>query len=94
MLCSVRVMDSGKLNSPGSGFSHDSKGKVADAMSVCLCVCASVCVCALRSLEAGVKGWRDVSVVKSISCSFRGPRFNSQNPHGSSHLSVTPVQKM
>ena len=31
-----------------------------------------------------VLGWRDISVVKSTSCSSRGPRFNSQQPHGGS----------
>ena len=35
--------------------------------------------------------WRDGSLVKSTICSCRGPRFNSQHPHGSSQLSVTPV---
>ena len=34
--------------------------------------------------------WRDESVVKSNDCSFRGPRFDSQHPYGSSQLSVTP----
>ena len=28
--------------------------------------------------------WRDGSVVKSTDCSFRGPEFNSQQPHGGS----------
>jgi hypothetical protein len=32
--------------------------------------------------------WKDDSVVKSSS---RGPRFNSQHPHGGSPLSVTPA---
>ena len=36
-------------------------------------------------------GWRDGLAVKSTSCSSRGPEFNSQHPHGSSKLSVTPV---
>lgn len=30
-------------------------------------------------------------MVKSIGFSFRGPRFKSQHPHGSSQSSVTPV---
>ena len=38
-----------------------------------------------------VGGWRDGSEVKSTDCSSRRPRFNSQHPHGSSQLSVTPV---
>ncbi|CAO2639813.1 hypothetical protein LEMLEM_LOCUS25074, partial [Lemmus lemmus] len=29
--------------------------------------------------------------VKSTDCSSRGPRFNSQHPHGSSQLSEDPV---
>jgi hypothetical protein len=33
-------------------------------------------------------GWRDGSVVKSTDCSFRGPEFNSQQPHGGSQPSV------
>jgi hypothetical protein len=33
-------------------------------------------------------GWRDGSVVRSTNCSFRGPEFNSQKPHGGSKLSV------
>jgi hypothetical protein len=27
-------------------------------------------------------GWRDDSEVKSTDCSSRGPKFNSQQPHG------------
>ena len=34
------------------------------------------------------KGWRDGSAVKSIDYSSEGPKFNSQQPHGSSQLSV------
>ena len=34
---------------------------------------------------------RGDSVVNSIGCSFRGPGFNSQHPHGGSQLSVAPV---
>ena len=29
--------------------------------------------------------------LRSTGCSSRGPRFNSQHPHGSSQVSVTPV---
>jgi hypothetical protein len=36
-------------------------------------------------------GWRDGSEVKNTDYSSRGPGFNSQHPHGSSQLSVTPV---
>jgi hypothetical protein len=36
-------------------------------------------------------GWRDDSMAKSSGCSSRGPRFNSQHPHGSSKLSATPI---
>ena len=35
-----------------------------------------------------IKGWRDGSAVKSTDCSYRGPEFNSQQPHVSSKLSV------
>ena len=37
-----------------------------------------------------LRGKRDGPVVKSTCCSSRGPRFSSQNPHGS-QPSVTPV---
>ena len=36
-------------------------------------------------------GWRDGSVLKNTDCSARGPGSNSQHPHGSSELCVTPV---
>jgi hypothetical protein len=35
-------------------------------------------------------GWRVGSAVKSTDCSSRGSGFNSQHPHGSLQLSVTP----
>jgi hypothetical protein len=35
--------------------------------------------------------WRDGSVIKSPGCSLRGQGFNTQNPLGSSKLSITPV---
>jgi hypothetical protein len=38
--------------------------------------------------EAEAGGWRDGSAVKSTDCSFRGPKFKSQQPHGGSQLSV------
>jgi hypothetical protein len=41
--------------------------------------------------EHQIAGARDGSVVKSTGCCFRGPGFNSQQPHSNSHLSVTPV---
>jgi hypothetical protein len=37
------------------------------------------------------QGWRDGSVIKSTNYSSRRSGFNSQHPHGSSHLSVPPV---
>ena len=42
-------------------------------------------VCVLQTSTQGG------SVVKSTDCSSRGPRFNSQHPHGGSQLSVAPV---
>jgi hypothetical protein len=33
-------------------------------------------------------------VVKSTGCTSKGPRFNSQHPHGSSQLSITPVVEL
>ncbi|CAO2583729.1 17-beta-hydroxysteroid dehydrogenase 13 [Lemmus lemmus] len=41
----------------------------------------------------GLRGWRDGSAVGSSDCSSRGPGFDSQHPHGSSQLSVTPVPR-
>jgi hypothetical protein len=34
------------------------------------------------------QGWRDGLVVKSTGCSFKGPEFKSQQPHGVSQPSV------
>jgi hypothetical protein len=34
------------------------------------------------------RGWQDGSVVKSADCSFEGPEFKSQQPHGGSQPSV------
>ena len=42
-------------------------------------------------LKKKVGAGRIGSVVMSTGCSSKGPRFNSQHPHGSSQLSVTPV---
>ena len=44
-----------------------------------------------EDIEGGRGGWRNSSVVKSSDCSSRGPRFNSQDLHGSSQLSVISV---
>lgn len=37
-----------------------------------------------------IQGWRDDSAVNGTGYSSRGPRFNSQYPHGNSQPSVTP----
>jgi hypothetical protein len=42
-------------------------------------------------IEKRVSGWRDGSVVKSTGCSSRSPEFISQQPHGGSLMSATPV---
>lgn len=47
----------------------------------------------IKGLKAIMRGWRDVSVVKSIGCSSRGSVFDSQKPHDSTQLSVTPGPK-
>jgi hypothetical protein len=39
----------------------------------------------ISQIIIGEKGWRDDSAVQS---SFRGPEFNSQQPHGGSQPSV------
>jgi hypothetical protein len=38
--------------------------------------------------------WQDVSAVKSIGCSSRGPEFNSQQPHGGSQTSVMVINTL
>jgi hypothetical protein len=35
------------------------------------------------------RGWRDGSAVKNTNCSFEGPEFKSQKPHGGSKPSIT-----
>jgi hypothetical protein len=39
-------------------------------------------------LNNALRGWRDGSVVKRTDCSFRGPEFSSQPPHGVSQPSI------
>jgi hypothetical protein len=46
---------------------------------------------ASKSILKRKGGSRDSLVVKSPSCSSRGPGFNSQHPHSSSQLFVTLV---
>jgi hypothetical protein len=38
--------------------------------------------------KLGHGGWRDGSAVKGTDCYFKGPVFNSQQPHGGSQPSV------
>lgn len=65
----------------------------------------SVCQCPKRPKEGAdtleldleeickpSRWWRDNSAVKSICCSYRGLRFNSQHPHSASQLSITLIQ--
>jgi hypothetical protein len=40
-----------------------------------------------------IRAWRDGSAVKNTGCSPRGTELNSQHPHGSSQLSVTPAPR-
>jgi hypothetical protein len=44
-----------------------------------------------KSLKSIFGGWRDVSALKSAGRTSRGPRLDSQPPHGSVPLFVTPV---
>lgn len=44
----------------------------------------------LQVKTSSLRIWRCGSVVKTTSCSFRGPRFDSQDSHGSSQPSLTP----
>jgi hypothetical protein len=44
--------------------------------------------CCFKVKRTHVGGWRDGSEVESTDCSFRGPEFNSQQPHGDSQPSV------
>jgi hypothetical protein len=41
--------------------------------------CPCLCIAGIKELYSG---WRDGSAVKSTDCSFRGPEFNFQQPHG------------
>ena len=43
--------------------------------------------------EIKCRGLRDDSAIESTGCFSRGPRFNSQYPHGGLQLSVTPVSR-
>jgi len=47
----------------------------------------------LNNKEVNNSYWRADSIVKSIVCSFREPRFDSQHPHGASKPSITPVPR-
>jgi hypothetical protein len=38
--------------------------------------------------EKAVRGWRDGSAIKSTDCSYEGPEFKSQQPHGGLQPSV------
>jgi len=42
----------------------------------------------MRGLKEPFKGWRDGSAVKKEVLRYRGPEFNSQQPHGGSQPSV------
>jgi hypothetical protein len=44
-----------------------------------------------NDFKTNSRGWRSGSEVKSTGYSSKGPGFNSQHPHDSSHLSVTPA---
>ena len=44
-----------------------------------------------HKIKSGLESGRDAAAVKNTSYSCRGPRFNSQNPYGSSKSSITPV---
>ena len=46
---------------------------------------------AFLKLKTNKEGWRDGSALKSTGCSSRRPGFNTQHPHSSSQLSVTPA---
>ena len=46
---------------------------------------------AVLNKKKNYEGWRDSSAGKSTGWSSQGPRFNSQQGHGSSQVSVTPV---
>ena len=42
----------------------------------------------MRGASGHLWGWRDGLTPESTGCSSRGPRLNSQHPHGSSQLAV------
>jgi hypothetical protein len=41
-----------------------------------------------KTKQIKLSGWRDGSAVKSTDCSFEGPEFKFQQPHGGSQPSV------
>ena len=44
--------------------------------------------CTQSSFKIKASGWRDGSAVKSTDCSYEGPEFKSQQPHGGLQPSV------
>jgi hypothetical protein len=41
----------------------------------------------LTGLNMVLLGWIEISAVRTTGCFLRGPRFNSQHPHGAHHCS-------
>jgi hypothetical protein len=42
----------------------------------------------VTGFKSRLRDWSDGSVVKGTDCSFRGPEFNFQQPHGGSQPSI------
>ena len=61
-------------------------------MYVCVCMRMWCAVCGVRGVCVCVEGsWKERLTVKVNGCSFRGPWFDSQYPHGGSQPFLIPV---
>jgi hypothetical protein len=65
------------------GFLHSIGISVVD-----VCVSENLTSTKLCNKSKRTRGWRDGSAAKNTDCSFRGPEFKSQQPHGGSQPSV------
>lgn len=45
-----------------------------------------------QSLKGNARGWRDVSAIKSVSCSSKGPKFGPQHPYWATNSQLSVIQ--
>lgn len=74
--------------SPMPGFIHQSGLRI---MILTSSIITSIPCIQQMTLEDCSWGWRNGSAVNRAGCSSRGPRFDSQDPPGSSQPSIAPV---